>query len=60
MVNVIMLTDAYGLKAGQYSQFSQEDFARLASMNVCKELTQEIEIKAGKETAKTKTKVKSK
>lgn len=38
MVNVIMLTDAYGLQAGQYTQFTPEEYARLKSTGVCQEI----------------------
>lgn len=38
MVNVIMLTNAYGLQAGQYSQFTVEEYTRLKSQGVCQEI----------------------
>ena len=56
MINVIMLVNAYGLKAGQYSQFTDEEYARLYSQGVCKEI--ETEIKAEPKPAKTVTKKK--
>ena len=55
MVNVIMLTDAYGLQAGQYSQFTVEEYARLKTMGVCKEIEIETE---PKKPVKTTTKKK--
>lgn len=56
MVNVIMLTNAIGLQAGQYTQFTPEEYARLKSAGIC----QEIEtVKAEpKTTAKQTTKKK--
>lgn len=56
MVDVVMLADAFGLQAGQYTQFTVEEFARLKSTGVC----QEIEtVKAEpKQSAKTTTKKK--
>lgn len=56
MVNVIMVADAFGLKAGQYSQFTVEEFARLKSAGVCQEI--ETEKAAPKQTAKVTTKKK--
>jgi hypothetical protein len=54
-----MLTDAYGLQAGQYSQFTDEEFARLKTQGVCKEIETEIETKAAPTKAvKTVTKKK--
>lgn len=59
MVNVIMLTDAYGLQAGQYSQFTIEEYARLKTQGVCKEIETETETKAAPTKAvKTITKKK--
>lgn len=56
MVNVIMLTDAYGLQAGQYTQFTPEEYARLKSQGVCQEI--ETAKAEPKPTAKVKTKKK--
>jgi hypothetical protein len=56
MVNVIMLTDAYGLQAGQYSQFTPEEYARLKSAGVCQEI--ETVKAAPKQAAKETTKKK--
>ena len=56
MVNVIMLTDAYGLKAGQYSQFTDKEYSRLKSAGVCQEI--ETAKAEPKPTAKVTTKKK--
>lgn len=56
MVNVIMLTDAYGLQAGQYTQFTPEEYARLKSTGVCQEI--ETAKAEPKPTAKVTTKKK--
>lgn len=56
MVNVIMLTDAYGLQAGQYTQFTPEEYARLKSQGVCQEI--ETAKAEPKPTAKVTTKKK--
>jgi hypothetical protein len=56
MVDVIMLADAFGLKAGQYSQFTIEEFARLKSNGVCQEI--DTTKAAPKQTAKVTTKKK--
>lgn len=56
MVDVIMLADAFGLKAGQFTQFTVEEFARLKSSGVCKEI--ETEVKAAPKVATSKTKTK--
>lgn len=42
MVNVVMLINAYGLNAGQFSQFTVEEFARLKAAGVCEEIKTEI------------------
>ncbi len=56
MVDVIMLADAFGLQAGQYTQFTIEEYARLKSTGVCQEI--ETEKAAPKQAVKVTTKKK--